>query len=419
MIKTGYKETELGEIPEEWELENLGSILESIFYGVTAKSTKENTDIKFLRTTDIINFNFTPRDLPFCRITEIRTNLSKYFLKNGDIIVARAGTVGISVLVKEDLNNIIFGSYLIKLKFNTAKVDPNFVHYFFQSRFYWNKIYSAQGSTIKNINIPFLKSIIIPLPNIMEQQKIAKILLDTDDLISSLDELITKKENIKTGLMQELLTKGIGHTEFKDTEVGRIPKEWEIKRLVEISKIFSGNTAPQKEEYFKNGKYAFIRVRNLTNTMICKYPLKYDLINDKAVQDLKLKKFKKGDIIFPKSGESIKLEKRAILKEDSYVVNHLAIIEPTNKINNLFLFYYINTIKTADYLVGSSMPSLQLSIIKNFPVLFPLLEEQKKIADILSDIQQEIESLEQKREKYKMIKSGLMQQLLTGKVRVK
>ncbi len=202
-------------------------------------------------------------------------------------------------------------------------------------------------------------------------------------------------------------------TEFKDTEIGRIPKEWKIKRLVEISKIFSGNTAPQKWEYFKNGKYAFIRVGNLTNTMICKYPLKYDLINDKAVQDLKLKKFKKGDIIFPKSGESIKLEKRAILKEDSYVVNHLAIIEPTNKINNLFLFYYMNTIKTADYLVGSSMPSLQLSVIKNFPVLLPPLEEQKRIADILSTVDEKINIINKEIQLTEKLKNGIIHKLLT------
>jgi type I restriction enzyme S subunit len=203
-------------------------------------------------------------------------------------------------------------------------------------------------------------------------------------------------------------------TNFKETPLGKIPREWNIIHLRSIAKISSGNTAPQDEKYFKDGKYPFIRVQHLTELYEQKYPVNYDLINEYAVLDLKLRKFKKGSIIFPKSGESIKLEKRAILKEDSYVVNHLAVIEPFDEnVDNLFLFYYLCTVKTSNYLTKTTMPSLNLSTISNFLVPLPSLPEQQKIAEILSTVDKAIHKTNEIIAKTERLKKGLMQELLT------
>jgi type I restriction enzyme S subunit len=204
-------------------------------------------------------------------------------------------------------------------------------------------------------------------------------------------------------------------TNFKETPIGKIPQEWNVTNLESIAKISSGNTAPQDEKYFRNGKYPFIRVQHLTELQEQKYPVNYDYINDYAVSDLKLKKFKKGSIIFPKSGESIKLEKRAILKEDSYVVNHLAVIEPfdKNNIDNLFLFHYLCTVKTSNYLTKTTMPSLNLSTISNFLVPLPSLSEQQKIAEVLSTVDEAIQKTNEIIAKTERLKKGLMQELLT------
>jgi type I restriction enzyme S subunit len=202
--------------------------------------------------------------------------------------------------------------------------------------------------------------------------------------------------------------------EFKDTEIGKIPKEWEVVKLGIIAKISSGNTAPQEGKYFKNGRHPFIRVQHLKGLQEGKFPVNYDFINDYALSELKLKLFKKGCIIFPKSGESIKLEKRAMLKEDSYVVNHLAVIEPIyGSVDNLFLFYYLRKIKTSDYLTETTTPSLKLSTISNFLVPFPPLIEQQKIAEILSTVDEAIQRTDDVIAKTESLKKGLMQELLT------
>jgi len=209
-------------------------------------------------------------------------------------------------------------------------------------------------------------------------------------------------------------------TEFKDTEIGRIPKEWEVVNLGSIAKISSGNTAPQEEKYFKNGKYPFIRVQHLKELQEEKFPVNYDFVNDYALSELKLKLFKKGCIVFPKSGESIKLEKRAMLKEDSCVVNHLAVIEPLyENIDNLFLFYYLCTIKTSNYLTETTMPSLNLSTISNFLVPLPSLIEQQRIAEILSTIDEKLETSKLEKVKLKRIKQWFMEELLSGRIRVR
>jgi len=203
-------------------------------------------------------------------------------------------------------------------------------------------------------------------------------------------------------------------TEFKDTEIGKIPKEWEVVKLGSIAKILSGNTAPQEEKYFKNGRNPFVRVQHLKRLQEGKFPVNYDFINDYALSELKLKLFKKGCIIFPKSGESIKLEKRAMLKEDSYVVNHLAVIEPIyGSVDNLFLFYYLRKIKTSDYLTETTTPSLKLLTISNFLVPLPPLIEQQKIAEILSNIDEAIQKTDDIIAKTERLKKGLMQELLT------
>jgi len=203
-------------------------------------------------------------------------------------------------------------------------------------------------------------------------------------------------------------------TNLKETPIGKIPKEWNVTNLKSIAKISSGNTAPQDEKYFRNGKYPFIRVQHLTELQEQKYPVNCDYINDYAVSDLKLKKFKKGSIIFPKSGESIKLEKRAILKEDSYVVNHLAVIEPFDKnTDDLFLFYYLCIVKTSNYLTKTTMPSLNLSTIGDFLIPLPPLSEQQKIAEILSTVDEAIQKTNEIIVKTERLKKGLMQELLT------
>jgi type I restriction enzyme S subunit len=202
-----FKDTEIGKIPKDWELVKLSDIAEDIYYGITAKAVENKTGLKMLRTTDIKDYTVDWNSLPFCEVTEKRGDIQRFLLKKGDLIIARAGTTGVSVLVEKDFEDVIFGSYLIKVRLS-SKVHPKFMHYFCQSRLYWDHITSSQaGSTLKNISLPVLRSLNVPLPSsIEEQQKIAEILFAIDKKLEIERKVKANLEKIKQGLMDLLLT---------------------------------------------------------------------------------------------------------------------------------------------------------------------------------------------------------------------
>ena len=189
--------------------------------------------------------------------------------------------------------------------------------------------------------------------------------------------------------------------------------DWSYNLLENVShNIDAGQTAPQGEEYFENGVFPFIRMKHINSKS--KYVEKYDLINEKAIVDYRLKKYLKKSILLPKSGESIKLENRKMLDNDSYVVNHLCIIEPNeNIIISDYLYYFLSIIKLSGLLTQTTTPSINLSDIKKIQVSVPPLVEQRGIAEVLGTVDEAIRRTDAIIEKAEELKRGLMQRLLT------
>ena len=194
-----------------------------------------------------------------------------------------------------------------------------------------------------------------------------------------------------------------------------LPEGWKVVKLGEICKIESGNTAPQGEKYFKNGRYPFIRMQHLNDLEENKYVKNFDLINEIAVKEKKMKLFKKDSILLAKSGESIRTEKKAMLKFESYVVNHLAVLQVINEktVDKKYLYYFFKKFKLSSLLAKTTTPSINLFTLKTLDVLLPPLPEQKAIAQILSTIDKAIQKVNEIIAKTERLKKGLMQRLLT------
>jgi len=420
-----FKDTEIGRIPKEWEVVRLGDkkISKELFYGITAKATNKDTGLKMLRTTDIKNYSVNWESLPFCEITEKREDLSRYFLKEGDLIIARAGTVGISVLVDKDYKNVIFGSYLIKVILNST-VNPKFLHYFLQSHLYWSHLRKAQGSTLKNINLPLLKSLLIPLPPLPEQRRIAEILSTVDDAIQKVDAAISKTERLKKGLLHELLTKGIGHKEFKDTEIGRIPREWEVVRLGEVAEVMSGL-------YFKFSEFVNKGVRCFKIDNVGFGEVIWDVVTflpDDYLLKYKELVLKEGDIVMALNRPIINGKLKIAMLRNKDVPSILyqrvgKIIIKSQELSNYYLFYLLASEKfkkqLSRSLIGTDQPYVRNSLLLKIKIPLPPLPEQRRIAEILSTVDQKLDLLKRRKEKLIRIKKGLMNDLLTGKRRVK
>ena len=231
-------------------------------------------------------------------------------------------------------------------------------------------------------------------PSKDEQTAIATALSDTDALITGLEKLIAKKRNIKQGAMQELLR----------------PKEgWAIEPLGKFVTITSGES-PSKFEFVDSG-IPYFKVEQLNNSGKYAYETIYFIRANNKIE--------KGSIVFPKRGASIFLNKIRILNVDSYIDTNLMTLTVNELLDNEYLFYqlsYIGLDKIAD---TTSIPQINNKHIYPFLLPFPKTkDEQIRIATVLADIDSEIDSLERKLAKYKEIRQGMMQVLLTGKVRL-
>ena len=199
------------------------------------------------------------------------------------------------------------------------------------------------------------------------------------------------------------------NNEHKETELGLLPKEWEVVRLGDVAKISSGGSAPQGRKYF-NGDKPFIRVQHIDNES---FTIKgFDLINNEAVKKYKLKLFPKGTIVFPKSGASVYLEKRALLPLDSFIVSHLCAVNVNNNVLQEFVFYFLIDKKLAER-KAEGYPTLNLSEVKQVKIPLPPLPEQKSIAFVLSTIQTAKEKTEQVIKATKELKKSMMKHLFT------
>jgi type I restriction enzyme S subunit len=402
--EVSFKGTPIGKIPKDWELVKLSDIAEDVYYGITAKAVENKTGLKMLRTTDIKDYTVDWDSLPFCEVTEKRGDIHRFLLKKGDLIIARAGTTGVSVLVEKDFENVIFGSYLIKVRLS-RKVHPKFMRYFCQSRLYWDHITSSQaGSTLKNISLPVIRSLNVPLPSsIEEQQKIAELLSIVDEAIQKTNEIIAKTERLKKGLMQELLTKGIGHKEFKDTEIGRIPEEWEVVRLENVVEIWDKYRVPVKEQDRKPGPFPYCGANGIID-YIAGYTHDGEFVL--LAED--------GGFFGPFENSAY------IMRGKFWANNHVHILKAIEGILiNEFLMYCLNFMDLTPFLTGSTRPKLTQENTRKIPLPLPPIQEQQRIAEILTTIDRKLEIERNEKAKLERIKQGLMDLLLTGKIRVK
>lgn len=175
-------------------------------------------------------------------------------------------------------------------------------------------------------------------------------------------------------------------------ELYDLPRGWEWKKLEEIGKLFSGTSAPQSDEYFLNGKYPFVRTKDLgTNGRTDNLIEVNDYINDKCLNDSSLILAKKGTVLFPKSGASIGTNNRAIIGMDAYIVSHLGAFYSKEEVTNKYIYNYFLTIDLLDYCENPSYPSLKISRVKGIDVPLPPLSEQQRIVSKLDLLFQKID----------------------------
>lgn len=410
--------TEIGEIPSEWQVRKLGEItIGKGEYGIGASATEYiEGKPRYLRITDIGDS---------CRLlfNEIKglddADYEKYILKEGDIVFARTGnTTGKGYVYNREHGELVYAGFLIKYSIDNNIAKHNFIKYVIQSKRYWDWVnIMSTRSGQPGINSNEYSSFIVQLPPLKEQEKIASILSTVDEQIDNVDALIEKNKELKKGLMQTLLTKGIGHTKFKKTEIGEIPEAWKVKKIIDIANTTSGGTPSRaKKEYYENGIYPWVKTGELYNKYISKTE---EYITEDALKKSSAKLVPEGAVIIAMYGATIgklSIAKRSVTTNQACC----SIICNNNICYNEYLYYRLNFEKEniINLGAGGAQPNISQDIIKNYKLAIPTRGEQQRIVLILSELDKKIDEYENKKQKLEALKNGLMQQLLSGKIRV-
>lgn len=433
-MKSGYKMTEVGVIPEDWEVKTLGKLAcingRIGFRGYTVKDLVRKGEGAIAIGGKHISKNYL--DLSDAEYISWK----KYYespeimVKQGDIVLAQRGTLGKSALIKSDIGPATINPSLVLI--NKIKCNNLYLIYNMQSSSVTDYILQINSQTsIPMISQKQIEGIKIAIAKLdCEQAAIATALSDVDSLISALTKKIEKKKAIKQGLMQQLLTgkkRLPGYEKNREsvqTEWGAIPKDWKTLSIGKCCSIKAriGWQGLKKSEYLSSGEYVLVTGTDFLNGRIdwksCVYVSKKRYEQDANIQIVK------HDILITKDGTIGKVAFLddvpclGTLNSGIFVVrSHSEELDQCylSKIFESFIFdAFLESL-----VAGSTINHLyQKDFVHfNFPVP-PTMSEQTAIANILSDCDSEIAALEEKRDKYKEIKQGMMQQLLTGKIRL-
>ena len=397
----------MSNLPKGWEEVKLGEILNIQTGKKNAQDSKENGEYPF-----------------FTRSIDTQ-KIDTYSFDTEALFIAGEGNFTVKYYKgKFDLHQRTY--MLTALKENT--VDLKFLQNNIQPKVY-QLVATSVGSTVQSLRKPIIEALKIPLPPLEEQKKIADILSTVDKKIAFVEENINATEELKKGLMQKLLTEGIGHTEFKDSELGRIPESWEVTKLNEmidnnsITSHLDGNHGglyPKQSEFVESG------VPYISANMI--QDSKINFSTSKYLTEERASLFRKGvarnnDVLF---AHNATVGPVALLKTDlEYVILSTTLTYyrcDSSKLSNLYILYYMQSPKFINQyektMKQSTRNQIPITQQRNLYFILPPLEEQKQIAEILSTVDKKIENLKEKKQSFEELKKGLMQKLLTGEVRV-
>lgn len=411
MVKEGYKQTEIGVIPEDWKCVKIKDVATiRMCKRIFADQTIENGEVPFYK---IGTFGKEPDAyISIALYNEYKQRFS--FPEKGDVLISASGTLGRTV-VFDGRDAYFQDSNIVWLNTDKKMLCNEYLNHYYRV-IRWA---SSEGSTIARLYNGIIYQTDIVLPPIDEQKRIAEALSDVDDMISSLEKLIEKKKAIKQGAMQDLLT--------GKKRLSGFTGEWRINKLEDYCILVTKQTGFDYSAYIKpaltkrktNESLPMIQTINFRGK-------KFDFSTDYYIPISVAKNFPniildEKCVLFSIVGASvgnIGLYPGGI----SFCGGAIGITRFYDEDDADWIYYYMNSVEGQSQIQqvtkGGAQATVTIADIRNFSIPTPEKKERQAIVSILSDIDSEIEELEQKLNKTRKLKQGMMQQLLTGKIRL-
>jgi len=415
MVRPGYKQTEVGVIPEEWDVKPLIKIADRIMVGIASAATHAYRvkGVPMFRNQNIKVGHLDDSDLLFIA-PEYEATFKNKRLRGGDLLTMRTGYPGVTAIVPAHYDSAqSFTTLITRPKQDEAESEYlcHFINSELGQRFFTqNQIGGAQ----KNVNVGTLRKMPVPLPKPPEQRAIAEALSDVDGLLGGLDRLIAKKRDLKQAAMQQLLT---GQT--------RLPVfhgEWRVRPLGElITHCFSGATPRRNHPDFFQGDVRWITSGELNYNVITDT---LEKITPEAVKRTNLAIVPAGTFLMAITGLEAEGTRGAcgIVGAPSTTNQSCMAVFPTSELVTSYLFYYYvlrGKSLALQYCQGTKQQSYTARLVKQLPIeIPPTPAEQTAIAEVLTEMDKELAALEQRREKTRALKQAMMQELLTGITRL-
>ncbi|MEW6002705.1 MAG: restriction endonuclease subunit S [Nitrospirota bacterium] len=411
-----FKQTEIGRIPKEWEVAQLVEVAKINKEAVDPVRAFPNSKFLYIDIDSVGNGTgviSSPKEI----VGEKAPSRARRVIHRNDVLMSTVRPyLKAFAIVPKKLDGAICstGFAVLTCKEN---LSPHYLLHTIFSKAVINQCNKMMvGGQYPALSSSQVGKIKLPLPPLPEQQKIAEILSTADEAIQKVDEAIEKTQRLKQGLMSHLLTKGIGHKEFKETEIGRIPKEWEVVEIKNIGKVITGKTPPTSNQEFWNGEIPFITPVDIQEA---KYV-------NKAERNITLKGAEKVGTLLPKDtvlvvciGSTIG---KVALTYSQCISNQQINAVIVGDDNNSHYVYYAISFKSGflrSFSGTAAVPIIKKSLFETLKLPLAPLPEQQEIADILGSVDEKLDLLKEKKERFKKIKKGLMNDLLTGQKRVK
>ena len=389
-VPVGYKQTEVGVIPNDWDSVPIGSLFK--FKNGLNKEKKY-----FGHGTPIVNYmdvfkhsGLACKDIQG-RVTLSKQEIDRFDVREGDVFFTRTSEtvdeIGTSAVMLESPESTAFSGFILRARPSNSSLSNGYKKYCFSTAAVRAQIVATATYTTRALtNGRALSEVFIPLPPKREQHAIATALSDVDALLEELDRLIAKKRDIKQAAMQQLLTGEIRLPGFEG--------EWEARRIGDVLEVRHGRS--QKEVETKDGEYPIYASGGeigRANTYL----------------------YSKPSVLIGRKGT---IDAPRYCDQPFWTVDTLFYTELLDRNSAKFMYYKFCMIPWRNYNEASGVPSLSARTIENIEIVLPTHEEQEAIAAVLSDMDTEIQALEQRRSKTAKLKQGMMQELLTGRTRL-
>ncbi|MFH1991271.1 MAG: restriction endonuclease subunit S [Pseudomonadota bacterium] len=415
-LKKGYKQTEVGVIPVEWDCVSLGDLAVKVGSGITptgGERVYKDEGRPFLRSQNIGWGKLLTDDIAFIDEKTHGTFINTEIQADDVFLNITGASIGRSAVADQSVKGGNVNQHVCIIRTDKSALNPYFLNHFLSSKTGQRQIDSFQaGGNRQGLNFGQIKQFLIPVTTTTEQRAIATALSDVDALSAALDKLIAKKRAIKTAAMQQLLT--------GKKRLPGFTGEWDTKPLGSIGLFKKGRNLPKKE----------IKQNGVPCVLYGEIYTKYNLITSALYSFVpehiaaQATWISKGDILFAGSGETFEDIGKcfAYLGEERACAGGDVIIFTPHEADSQFLGYLLNSPEVnkqkSSLGQGSSVIHIYRSSLETLTLQMPSLPEQRAIATILSDIDAEITALESRCNKTQAIKQGMMQELLTGRTRL-